>query len=84
MAGGAVDFTNNAVIPMAMPGGGQQLLLQYGTQNNPSLVQHGRILQRISSDDGHTCTHTLRRRARRSPATRRAADTHRAPIISLS
>ena len=30
------------------------LLFQYGTQNNPSLVEHGSILQRISADDGRS------------------------------
>ena len=53
MAHGGVDFTNNALIPMRMPNGKQQLLYQYGTQNNPSFVEHGRILQRISTDNGN-------------------------------
>ena len=40
-----------------MPDGSEMLLYQYGTQNNPSLVQHGRILQRLSRDDGMTWSH---------------------------
>jgi hypothetical protein len=54
MAVGATDFTNNALIPMVMPDGTEQLLYQYGTQNNPSFTAHGRILQRVSKDAGHT------------------------------
>ena len=41
----ATDFTNNAVIPMVDAEGRHALLYQYGTQNNPSLVEHGSILQ---------------------------------------
>ena len=48
MAKGGVDFTNNAVIPVRLPSGKEQLLYQYGTQNNPSFLQHGRIFQRLS------------------------------------
>ena len=48
MAKGGVDFTNNAVIPVRLPSGKEQLLYQYGTQNNPSFLEHGRIFQRLS------------------------------------
>jgi hypothetical protein len=59
MAIGGTDYTNNAVIKIKAPkpssfessgGGGEVLLYQLGTQNNPSLQAHGRILQRLSSD----------------------------------
>jgi hypothetical protein len=49
-----VDFTNNAVVKVAMSDGRERLLWQYGTQNNPSKNHYGRILQRTSDDDGLT------------------------------
>ena len=56
---GGVDWTNNAVLRVKMPSGKERLLWQYGSQNNPSLLQHGRIFQRTSDDNGHTWSDPL-------------------------
>ena len=56
---GGIDWTNNAVLRVKMPSGKERLLWQYGSQNNPSLLQHGRIFQRTSDDNGHTWSDPL-------------------------
>eukprot|EP00937_MAST-01D_sp_MAST-1D-sp2_P005186 g5186.t1 len=51
---GPVDYTNNAAVLATLPNGTRRIVWQYGTQNNPSLPQHGRLLQRHSDDSGLT------------------------------
>ena len=56
---GPTDYTNNAAVvaTTTLPGGGgtrRRIVWQFGTQNNPSRAQHGRLLQRHSDDSGKT------------------------------
>ena len=51
---GGVDYTNNAVVEVTLRNNAKRLIWQYASQNNPSLSQHGRVLQRTSDDAGQT------------------------------